>query len=154
MERDPAQFKITYMPHHSNRERWAQKTQEIGAERFVDVICNKKKFWLKIREIISSKFVLTNSLHTAIICQGYGVPWALCLAEGDTLNFPDKWQDLFEFLGIDKKVIIVKDYEQALKWWNEVGSTAQIKNLLPLLRSFPLPINNREVLSLINSMNG
>jgi hypothetical protein len=105
-----------------------------------------------VREIVSSKFVLTSTLHTAIICQAYGVPWALCLAEGDRLNFPDKWKDFFEYLGIDGQENAVRNYGQGLKWWEEVGLKAKTRDLRPLLDAFPLPIKNKEVLDLLEKM--
>jgi hypothetical protein len=152
VKKDPSRYKITYIPHHTNRAGWSRKIKEIGAERYVDIMCSRSAFWTKLREIVSSKFVLTNSLHAAIICQAYGVPWALCLPEGDEINFPDKWIALFEFLGIDNQGNAVKDYAEGLKWWQDIGSKAKTRDLLPLLDSFPLPIKNKEILKVVEKM--
>lgn len=139
IDKDPAQHKITYIPHHSNRKGWNEKLEQIGAERYVDIMCSRRRFWSRLRDIISSKFVLTNTLHTAILCQAYGVPWALCLAEKDELNFPHKWVDFFEFIGIPGEDNAVKNYAEGLRWWEAVGSKTEIRDLKPLLDSFPLP---------------
>jgi hypothetical protein len=152
IKKDPSQYKITYIPHNWNREGWRRKIKEIGAERYIDIFCSRNAFRTNLREIVSSKFVLTSTLHTAMICHAYRVPWALCLANGDELNFPDKWKDFFEFLGIDNTGNAVQNYSEGLKWWQDVGSKAKIRDLLPLLDSFPLPINNKKVLNLIKKM--
>ncbi|MFO7996272.1 MAG: polysaccharide pyruvyl transferase family protein, partial [Dehalococcoidia bacterium] len=152
VKRNPSEYKITYIPHWTNRADWEAKKNKLGAERFVDIICTRAEFRSKLKEIVSSKFVLTNSFHTAVICHAYGTPWALCLADGDELNFPDKWRDFFEFLGIRDKPVTVRNYAEGLKWWTDVGSEAQTPDLLPLLDSFPLPIKNKRVLTSISKM--
>lgn len=106
----------------------------------------------KLREIVSSKFVLTNSFHTAVISHAYGTPWALCLADGDQLSFPDKWRDFFEFLGIKNRPVAVRNYAEGLQWWDDVGSKAKTIDLLPLLDSFPLPIRSKRTLTIIRKM--
>jgi hypothetical protein len=152
IRRNPSQYKITYIPHWTNRPDWDVKKDKLGAERFVDIMCSRRRFWSKPNEIVSSKFVLTNSLHTAVICHAYGTPWALCLADGDELNFPDKWRDFFEFLGIDNKARAVRNYTEGLEWWGDVGSKAKTRDLLPLLDSFPLPFKNKRILTIISKM--
>ena len=152
IKRDPSKYKITYIPHHTNRDEANIKMREVGAERYVDIMCSRRAFWSKLKEIISSSFVLTNSLHAAIICHAYGVPWALCLAKGHKLNMPDKWKDFFEFLNIEDQGKAVRNYVEGQKWWEDVGSNAKIRDLLPLLESFPLPIKDKKVLEIIERM--
>jgi len=150
VRRNPSQYKITYIPHWTNRNNWEGKKDKLGAERFVDIMCTRRRFWSKLTEIVSSKFVLTNSFHTAVICHAYGTPWAFCLADGDELNFPDKWKDFFEFLGIEQEPVAVRNYTEGLQWWHNTGSKANMRDLLPLLNSFPLPIKDKRVLTIIN----
>ena len=152
IRRNPSQHKISYIPHWTNRADWDVKKRKLGAERFVDVMCTRRRFWSKLKEIVSSKFVLTNSFHTAVICHAYGTSWALCLADGDELNFPDKWRDFFEFLGIEHETVAVRNYAEGLQWWSDVGSKAKTRDLLPLLDSFPLPFNNKRIQAIINKM--
>ena len=152
IRRNPSQYKVSYIPHWTNRANWEAKKEKLGAERFIDIMCTRRRFWSKLREIVSSKFVLTNSFHTAVVCHAYGIPWALCLADGDELNFPDKWRDFFEFLDIENKAVGVRNYAEGLQWWGDVGSKAKTRDLLPLLDSFPLPIKNKTILTIIRKM--
>jgi coenzyme F420-reducing hydrogenase beta subunit len=152
VRRDASQHRITYIPHWSNRAGWDINKEKLGAQRFVDVMCSRREFWSKLREIVSSEFVLTNSFHTAVVCHAYRTPWALCLADGDELNFPDKWRDFFEFLGVGDGVTAVKNYEEGLEWWNEVGSKARRADSFPLLDSFPLPVTHKRILTIMNQM--
>lgn len=151
-KRAPSQHRITYIPHWTNRANWETKKEKLGAERFVDIMCTRREFWSKLGEIVSSKFVLTNSFHTAVVCHAYQIPWALCLADGDELNFPDKWKDFFEFLGIEQEPVAVTNYAQGLQWWDVVGSKAKMPDLTPLLGSFPLPIKNKSIVTMIDEM--
>lgn len=143
---------IAYVPHHSNRDDWDRKMRQVGAERYVDVMCTRSGFPVTLKQIVSSEFVLTSTLHTAIVCHAYGVPWALCLAEGDELNYPDKWKDLFEFLGIHEQDNAVSNYKDGLRWWGNVGSKAKPVDVLPLLNSFPLPVKKRKALEIIREV--
>jgi len=152
VNKDPRQHKVTYVPHWSNREDWEAKRLAVGAERVIDVRCTRKEFWSRLTAIVSSKFVLTNTLHTAVMCHAYGTPWALCLPEGDILDCPDKWRDLFELLGIYDKARAVKGYAEGLEWWHEVGSKAKTIDLLALLDSFPLPIKTKEALGILSKL--
>jgi len=152
IRKNPGYCEVSYIPHWSNRANWEAKREDLGADKFVDVGCSRRKFWSTLREIVSSRFVLTNSLHAAVICHAYKTPWALCLADGDKLNFPDKWRDFFEFLGLKVDGAAVRNYAEALQWWTNVGSKARRPDLLPLLDSFPLPIKNKRILSIISGM--
>ena len=152
VKRNPSQYKIAYIPHWTNRANWEAKKDRLGAERFADIMCTRREFLSKLKEIVSSKFVLTNSFHTAVICHTYETPWALCLADGDELNYPDKWRDFFEFLGIKHEPVAVRNYAEGLQWWSDVGSKVKIPDLLPLLDSFPLQIKNKSALAIISRM--
>ncbi len=152
VKRDGSLRNVAYVPHHSNRNDWDRKMRQIGAERYVDVMCSRSGFREILRQIVSSEFVLTSTLHTAIICHAYRVPWALCLAEGDELNYPDKWNDFFECLGLEQQNHVVRNYQDGLRWWESAGSKANSVNVRPLLNSFPLPIRNRKALKIISGI--
>ena len=145
MEKNKSLCKIIYMPHHSNRNNINDKLRNLGAEKYIDIMFKKEEFWNKLKELISAKFVLTSSLHTAIVAHAYNVPWALCLVNGESLNFPDKWRDLFEYLGIYNNFKIVKNYKEGLDWWKKVGSKAKIPSLTPLINSFPYQVRNSKI---------
>ena len=87
-----------------------------------------------------AEFVLTGSLHVAILCHGYGIPWALCHTEGERLNLPPKWWDLFEFFGVDPdpEKHIVHNITEAREWWDMTGSKIPKPDVNQLIESFPL----------------
>jgi hypothetical protein len=143
---------ISYVPHWTNRRNMNARMSAIGAEQAIDILCRRSRFWSTCKAIVSSRFVLTNSLHAAILCHAYGTPWALCLADGDELNFPDKWRDFYELIGITELPCAVMNYREGIKWWEQFGSHAATVDLLPLLNAFPLPIKSREVRSLIKKL--
>jgi len=144
--------KIIYQPHWENRRNVNDKLANLGADKYLDIFIKKDQFLNRIEELISAKFVLTNSLHTAIILHAYNTPWALCISENDKLNSPCKWRDVFEFLGIHTRIRFVENYEEGLEWWNEVGSKAKVPNLIPLIKAFPYPIKNRTVYDFITKI--
>jgi hypothetical protein len=143
-------YNVAYLPHIANRDHWEQKRGEVGADRYIDIMCTRSAFRSKLREIVSARLVLTNSMHGAIISQAYGVPWALCLATGDVLNYPEKWADFFESLGLPDEIKPVKNRAEGQKWWDEVGSQIPPFNILPLLEAFPLPIKDRQARAKVN----
>ncbi len=152
IRRRPSLAHISYVPHWTNRSGMNSKSVAIGAEKTIDILCRRSRFWSTCRAIVSSRFVLTNSLHAAVLCHAYGTPWALCLADGDELNFPDKWRDFYELIGIAELPCAVRNYQEGSQWWEQFGSHARTVDLLPLLSAFPLPIRNRQVLSLMEKM--
>jgi len=152
IKKDESKHKIVYIPHHTNRKNIQKRLKSIGAEKYINIMFKKENFFETLTEIVSSRFVLTNSLHIVIAAQSYHVPWALCLAEGESLNMPDKWKDIFEYLGILNNFKIVKNYEEGIKWWKEVGVNAKVPSLLPLIKSFPYPIKNKKVIDLVNEL--
>ncbi|MFC2016511.1 polysaccharide pyruvyl transferase family protein [Chloroflexota bacterium] len=152
IKKEKSQHKIVYVPHFNCKPKNIEKELEIiGAEKYINVMISKDEFWKRLKEIVSAKFVLTSSLHTSIIAHAYGVPWALQLAEGKKLDKPEKWRDLFEFLGIYDEFKIVKNYDEGLKWWKGIHSKAKIPSLIPLIKSFPFPIKNKKILKIIKN---
>lgn len=153
IEKDPLKNNIIYIPHHSLDKNIAiTETKNIGADKLIDIMIHKKDFWQKLREIISARFILTSSLHVAITAQSYGIPWAIHLAKGEKLNMPEKWRDVFEYLGMYPEFKTVENYNEGLMWWKDIGSKGEIPNLLPLIKSFPYPIKNDRINNLIKDM--
>jgi hypothetical protein len=136
--------KIRYIPHHRNRCSIEEKLNLIGADEFVDIMIRRDLLFKTLRKITSSKFILTNSLHCAIICHSYSIPWALSLVDNEELNMPDKWRDVFEFIGIYGNFATVKNYKEGYQWWNDVAKNAKIPSLYPLINSFPYPIRSKK----------
>jgi succinoglycan biosynthesis protein ExoV len=53
-----------------------------------------------VDELCSSSFILTNSLHGAILAQAYGIPYAYGKV-GGYLNCPFKWKDHSSIIGVE-----------------------------------------------------
>jgi hypothetical protein len=87
----------------------------------------------RVRTIATAGFVLTGSLHAAIIAQAYGVPWAAWL--GPDVDCPAKWDDWAAYLGVDLQ--FASDRAAGERWWANHGSTGEVGDLTDLIQSFP-----------------
>lgn len=136
--------KVTYIPHYQNQKNLKEKMKILGAEDYFDIRIPKKKFIGATKRIVNSGFVLTNSLHGAIICQAYGVPYAPCILPGEKIDSYLKWEDAFSWLGIWEDFRFVKNYREGRIWWENVGSKVKInkKSMIRLMKSFPLDKSN------------
>lgn len=148
---------VLYVAHITHQKNMKVKMKQIGADKCINIVIPRSKFEKTLKKIVSAEFVLTGSLHTAILCHGYGVPWSLCLTGNDKLNLPPKWWDLFEFFGVnpDPEKHIVHNIAEGRKWWSETGSKIEKSDVLPLIQSFPLPIKDEfsmEVIKRIKSI--
>ncbi|MBF0543227.1 MAG: hypothetical protein HQM08_02280 [Candidatus Riflebacteria bacterium] len=94
--------------------------------------------WNALQIITGASFVLSGSLHGAIISQVYGIPWA---AYNDGyVDVSAKWFDWAAYLGVD--IQFVKTLKEGKTWWEKHGKHGRIRSLSPLLRSFPYKILN------------
>lgn len=117
----------------SDRERAAT----LGAEEVLHTVIRREQFHGLLMRIATARFVLTSSLHAAIVAQAYGVPWAIALLPGEGLNKPIKWLDWLEYLGIEKSFQTVQNLEAAQAWWDRAGCRGRVQDMDQLLRSFP-----------------
>lgn len=83
--------------------------------------------------IAGSSFVLTGSLHGAIIAQAYDVPWA-AYSDG-YIDAPAKWMDWGAYLGVS--ISFCRSLVEGLEWWQSVGRYGRLRELRPLVESFP-----------------
>jgi len=136
---------ITYVPHHSTLSSVNRDVDDIlndiGANKYINIIFNKSHFQNVLEKLLSSKFVLTSTLHTAILCISYGVPWAPIQLSGEVVggkHHPLKWLDVMKWLNVpDEEFYFVKNYKEGIAWWDTVGSKIKIPDLEPLVKSFP-----------------
>lgn len=70
-----------------------------AARRLLSAAVGPRGVESSIRMLAGAHFVLTGSLHGAILCQAYGTPWAAYEDHG--IDAPAKWQDLAALLDID-----------------------------------------------------
>lgn len=88
-----------------------------------------------VRALAGARFVLTGSLHGAILCQAYGTPWAAY--EDNGIDAPAKWQDLAALLDID--IALVRTVGAGEAWWDRTGQWARPPELEPFRAAFPYP---------------
>ncbi|HWG42395.1 MAG TPA: Coenzyme F420 hydrogenase/dehydrogenase, beta subunit C-terminal domain [Gemmataceae bacterium] len=144
--------KVIYVPHWENMATGPGDAEKVKADLFVSVMTKREDWWDRLTRIVSAKFVLTNSLHTMIVAQAYGVPWALTLPPNAKLNMPRKWEDVFEYLSIAGRVRAVQNYHEGLLWWDSVGRHARVRDLKPMLKAFPFEIRDAAARKVIDSL--
>lgn len=86
-----------------------------------------------VRAIAGARFVLTGSLHGAILSHAYGVPWAAYDDHG--IDAPAKWQDLAALLQTD--IALARDIRTGEAWWDRTGQWAARPDGSGLLAAFP-----------------
>jgi len=89
--------------------------------------------WDTVDRIAGASFVLTGSLHGAILAQAYGVPWA-AFTDGH-VDSPAKWEDWGAYLGVG--IAFARTLSEGKSWWRDVGQAGSIRDLWPLVRAFP-----------------
>jgi len=94
--------------------------------------------WQAIHRIAGAAFVLTGSLHGAILAQAYGVPWAAF--DDGYVDVPEKWYDWADYLGV--QIRFVSTLAEGAQWWQTEGRNGAIRDLAPLLSAFPYPISS------------
>lgn len=93
--------------------------------------------WATVECIAGAGFVLTGSLHGAILAQAYGVPWAAYDDDG-YIDAPPKWQDWAAYLGVNLE--FVANLAEGERWWARSGRHGKIRDLARLLAAFPYPV--------------
>lgn len=89
--------------------------------------------WDTVRLIAGADFVLTGSLHGAILAQAFGVPWAAY--DDGYVDAPSKWTDWAAYLNIDLE--LVETLKDGRSWWEHIGRLGRIHSLSRLLKTFP-----------------
>jgi len=99
-----------------------------------------QSLWEGINTIAGASFVLTASLHGAIIAQAFEVPWAAYT--DDYIDSPFKWYDWAAYCGVELN--FVRNLEQGRQWWHAIGYKGRVRPLGPLVASFPYEILNEK----------
>lgn len=86
-----------------------------------------------VKRIAGAAFVLTGSLHGAILAQAYGVPWAAY--DDGYVDAPAKWLDWAAYLGV--RIEFVTSLAEGRAWWQAEGRRGALRDLSPLIESFP-----------------
>lgn len=92
-----------------------------------------RPLWDTVDRIAGASFVLTGSLHGAVLAQAFGVPWA---AYNDgCIDSPAKWRDWAAYLGLS--LSFAETLHAGRVWWNDEGHRGRIRDLAPLVAAFP-----------------
>ncbi|MBX3013273.1 MAG: polysaccharide pyruvyl transferase family protein [Caldilineaceae bacterium] len=89
--------------------------------------------WPTIARLAGAGFILTGSLHGAILAQAYGIPWAAY--DDGYINAPAKWLDWAAYLGVQLE--FVTTLAEGERWWQSEGRRGVVRDLAPLLNAFP-----------------
>lgn len=128
--------KSCYIPHIAALSSVSdQELQATGADKLIQMSCLRDEAVSRIQEISGSEFVLTGSLHGAIIAQAYGVPWAICIPKHRNLVMPFKFKDWFGYLGLEPA--IVENLSQGRAWWEKAGKNHRAYDTNEIYNSFP-----------------
>lgn len=104
--------------------------------------------WFAVECIAGAGFVLTGSLHGAILAQAYGVPWAAY--DDGYVDAPEKWHDWAAYLGIE--INFAPTLDAGRRWWEQTGRYGRIRSLRPLLKAFPYPIQSPAAQQLVEEL--
>ena len=126
--------RITYIPHWANYDKYKRNQMTIGENLLVNPFGIFEQI---IDDINSSSFVMTNSLHGAIVAQAYNIPWAPVKTKQETMPNIFKWHDLFLYLGLDFKPYFVSNYKEAQDWWKQHGDKIKKPEIGQIIGSFP-----------------
>ncbi len=129
------------IPHINELTPWVKLLQQTGT----DQVCTPwimgqyniaKELIRKIGEIARAKFVLTGSLHGAVIAAAYRKPFAFW--NSGYINVPFKWVDFAASLNIPCK--FVSNLKEGQEWYAEIESKIEYPRLKPLLDSAPFTV--------------
>jgi hypothetical protein len=98
-----------------------------------------------VAQIASAGFVLSSSLHGAIIAQAYGRPWAIY--DNGALDLPFKWRDYGASLGVEIRP--VSTLAEGMAWYRSNASvlTSSPIDLDRLEEAFPTDYGCRSTVS-------
>jgi hypothetical protein len=104
------------------------------ARRIIPTKIAYSQFESVIEQIARSKFCLVNSLHAAIACIVYDVPWALCPIMGQ-VDTPFKWEDLGEYLEIP--IFPIHTLRAGELWYSKYGQRFVKPDVEAIRKAFP-----------------
>lgn len=136
--------RVVYVPHWWSYKKVAKdmygSMKETGADLIINPMVPANHFLSIIDDICTAKFVLTNSLHGAIVAQAYGIPWAPCRTRPEGPLDVFKWTDWFQYLGLENLYPdTVSNYEEGKGWWLGVKDRIKKPQIGTIIKACPLP---------------
>ena len=121
-------------------KRWGWGRQALAfAKLWLRYGAPPRTTWRTVERIGGAAFVLTGSLHGAILAQAYGIPWAAY--DDGYIDAPAKWQDWAAYLGV--QITFVTTLAAGRQWWQQEGRRGMVRDLDALLAAFPYPVVKR-----------
>ncbi|EAQ77161.1 hypothetical protein DSM3645_15195 [Blastopirellula marina DSM 3645] len=127
---------LLHAPH------WHARRFGYVADSFNLEIINGDLLTAKIERLVYAKFVYTSSLHVAITCIAYGVPFGLFLNRQEKANLTAKWRDVWSTLvhregrhpGQPK---FFHSLHQCRDWWVDEGCYLLPPSMDQMVAAFP-----------------
>ncbi len=125
------------IPHFEDPRQHESLLAMSGCDRLVSPVVDATEAGLRemLEQIAKARFVLSASLHGAIIAFAYRRPFAFW--DNGHLDVPFKWADFAA--SIETAPRFLPDAVSGLAWYREAASTIVRPRLLPLLLSSPCP---------------
>lgn len=108
---------------------------DIMADNVISVVIKSHEFDALVQRLRNAKIVITSAMHIAILCMCLGVPFAFSWPPGAEVEFPFKYMELCESVGIP--FVIVKDIKGAWKFHERYGSRIKLPDLDAMLAAYP-----------------
>ena len=149
----PKKYEIGYIPHWSSID--SLQTRKFIKDKRVHLIKLKGyKNWLTvIDEILSCKYIISESLHGLIMAEAYGVPnlWVDVTLKN---IFDIKYHDFFQSIGMDREKPYKLDgkftVDTALKYLKDYKK-GTMPDLNKLVDACPIQITNKEFLDRVRN---
>ncbi|MFT8675232.1 MAG: glycosyltransferase [Acetobacter sp.] len=99
-----------------------------------------------IDAVVAADFVVTASLHGAVVAAAYNKPFAFW--DSGEIDVPFKWQDFAASMGIE--CAFQPDLESSRKWYEAVKSTIHLPEAWRLLLAPPLPLRPEAIVQILH----
>jgi len=98
------------------QERTANSIHELGVDAIFSPVVDDKTDMIEfIQKLSGARFILTGSLHAAILADAYGIPFALY--GGERVDCPAKWADWLASIDVED-VEFVDNIKDGREWYN------------------------------------
>jgi hypothetical protein len=136
------------LPHFHDLRTNEELLKISGCDRVLrpNIPNHPRHLYRMIDAIQTADFVLTASLHGAIVALAYGRPFAYW--SNGMLDLPFKWDDFAASVSITRKFAGNLEEGRVL-YLREIVNQAKIPSLLPILSAAPFPIRLRPLLRVI-----
>jgi hypothetical protein len=140
--------KAVCIPHFHDRRTEAELLSQSGCERVLrpNIPPGEQQIERFIDAVASARFVLSASLHGAVVAAAYRCPFAFW--DSGVIDLPTKWRDLAASLGISDA--FVRDLPSGVAHYrDQVAAHIRLPSLWNSLAVSPLPLRNDALLKVL-----